>query len=418
LTVATKNSVDLLLAEETLEEFGYDPRNLSHGSKKRVLHKCAICGKVKESMYREFLLGIATSHRGKCAQQKQKQTCLEKYGVDSSNKSEKIKEKKRQRCLEKYGVDNPRKSKIIKKKIRKTWLDKYGIDSPNKVAEVKKKKQQTWLNNHGVDNPSKSEKIKRRKRQTCFNNYGVDYPMKSREVRQKAKESSLSKYGTDHPRKSPAVKEKAKKTWLNNYGVDNPRKSQVVKKKIKRLLIEKNLIWTQQTAKEYVASQVNIDNQSFNLLSWGGNIHQYSAFKCPKGHTWKAKFNSFQQGSRCPICRESKGERQIAEGLKKYGLFFERQHFLKDTCLRLDFYIPSLSVGIEYDGEQHFKNVMGAFGNKTLEQAQEMLRQVQERDKRKNQLCQSLGITLYRVRYDQDIQQSLKTILSEVGVHI
>ena len=65
---------------------------------------------------------------------------------------------------------------------------------------------------------------------------------------------------------------------------------------------------------------------------------------------------------------------------------------------RLDIYIPSLSVAIEYQGEQHFKPI-ALFGGV------EGLRKTRERDRRKNILCQENKIKLVFFKYDESLNQ-------------
>lgn len=61
----------------------------------------------------------------------------------------------------------------------------------------------------------------------------------------------------------------------------------------------------------------------------------------------------------------------------------------------LDIWVPSLAVGIEYHGLQHFQAV-DFFGG------EEGFRKVQERDEKKRALCQMHGVRLIEVAYDQD----------------
>lgn len=73
----------------------------------------------------------------------------------------------------------------------------------------------------------------------------------------------------------------------------------------------------------------------------------------------------------------------------------------------LDIYIPSLRVGIEYQGEQHYRPVEifgGEAGFKNLV----------ERDKRKVRLCAENNVTIIHWKYDEAISQSnLKKAMSK-----
>ena len=65
---------------------------------------------------------------------------------------------------------------------------------------------------------------------------------------------------------------------------------------------------------------------------------------------------------------------------------------------RLDIYIPSLNVAIEYQGEQHFKPIE-LFGGV------EGLRNTRERDERKKRLCQENKIKLVFFKYSESLDQ-------------
>lgn len=69
--------------------------------------------------------------------------------------------------------------------------------------------------------------------------------------------------------------------------------------------------------------------------------------------------------------------------------------------LELDCYIPSLRIGFEYDGEQHYN-----FPNAFHKTKKDFIQQ-QKRDKRKNKLCKELKIKLIRIRYDEEITEDL-----------
>lgn len=66
----------------------------------------------------------------------------------------------------------------------------------------------------------------------------------------------------------------------------------------------------------------------------------------------------------------------------------------------LDVFIPSLSVGIEYQGQQHYEPV-AFFGGK------DRFEETVERDKRKRQLCKENGVKLIYWKYDEPINEEL-----------
>jgi len=68
--------------------------------------------------------------------------------------------------------------------------------------------------------------------------------------------------------------------------------------------------------------------------------------------------------------------------------------------LELDIFIKELKVGIEYQGIQHFEPVDYWGGI-------EALQKLQARDKKKRELCRSLGIDLIYFKYDEGLSDDL-----------
>jgi len=73
---------------------------------------------------------------------------------------------------------------------------------------------------------------------------------------------------------------------------------------------------------------------------------------------------------------------------------------------RLDLYIPDLNLAIEADGVQHYQYCPAFHGSEADFKRQQWL------DREKERKCKERGITLIRIRFDEEI--SMKTILSKV----
>lgn len=107
--------------------------------------------------------------------------------------------------------------------------------------------------------------------------------------------------------------------------------------------------------------------------------------------------SNFLRGNRCPICNESKGEREIREWLKHGEIKFESQvEFdgligMGGGLLSYDFYLPDKNILIEYQGEFHD----GSGGEYT----QVNLKKQQEHDKRKKEYAKKNGIELLEIWY-------------------
>lgn len=112
------------------------------------------------------IYGVSNVWQSDEIKNKCKQKWLEKYGVDNVSKSLEIKNQKRETCLKHFGVKagfNNGKAEITKllkynsstynnmDKNRQTCLAKYGEDSIFKVKEFKDKIKQTFKTKYGVD---------------------------------------------------------------------------------------------------------------------------------------------------------------------------------------------------------------------------------------------------------------------------
>jgi serine protease inhibitor ecotin len=105
----------------------------------------------------------------------------------------------------------------------------------------------------------------------------------------------------------------------------------------------------------------------------------------------------------CPICGLSKGELTIFLWLRDHHIRFEKEpiwHHHNERCLRgylrPDFWLPDYSLAIEYNGEQHYREV--AYFKKRTGWT---LADQQERDKTLRQLCHENNIQLLEIPYTE-----------------
>ena len=134
--------------------------------------------------------------------------------------------------------------------------------------------------------------------------------------------------------------------------------------------------------------------------------------KCNK--IYITKFNTFQNGCRCPYCNQSKGETKIENWLIKNNYEYEKQYTFKDCKnikeLPFDFKLENDSdnkiILIEYDGVQHFEKAWFDTEDDFINR--------QKRDEIKNKYCkQHCNIDLYRIKYTDfnNIENILETII-------
>ena len=135
--------------------------------------------------------------------------------------------------------------------------------------------------------------------------------------------------------------------------------------------------------------------------------------KCKNGYNhedYEITANNFTQGKRCPMCKESYGERYIREYLENNNIKYEYQkkfNKLKGTgnqLLSYDFYLQNYNLLIEYQGKQH-ENPVDIFGGEKQFKIQ------QEHDKRKREYAKEHDINLLEIWYwDYD---NIEKILNE-----
>lgn len=115
---------------------------------------------------------------------------------------------------------------------------------------------------------------------------------------------------------------------------------------------------------------------------------------CPIHGEFNQTPSHHYNGAGCPICRESKGEREIRNYLIDKQIKYKPQHRFKDCRdkkpLPFDFYLPEHNTCIEFDGEQHFK-VKEQWGGV------EGLLDRQRKDKIKTEYCKENNINLIRI---------------------
>lgn len=133
---------------------------------------------------------------------------------------------------------------------------------------------------------------------------------------------------------------------------------------------------------------------------------------CECGGTVKVRTSDLINGHTLSCgCLNSKGEYFISNFLKNNNINFIKQFTFDDLIdikkLKFDFAILNckneLICLIEYDGEQHF-NTNSMFYNEDIV----------KHDKIKNDYCLNKDIKLFRIKYNDNINDSLKNILNYI----
>jgi len=107
----------------------------------------------------------------------------------------------------------------------------------------------------------------------------------------------------------------------------------------------------------------------------------------------------------CPICKESKGEKQIRVFLENNKINFTPQYRFNNCInkypLPFDFYLPDYNMCIEFNGEQHYKSFKFFGGS-------EKFKQQLINDNIKLKFCENNKIQLLIIKYDENVINKLK----------
>lgn len=160
------------------------------------------------------------------------------------------------------------------------------------------------------------------------------------------------------------------------------------------------------TLDEFVLKSNKIHNNKYDysLVEYVNNETKIKII-CPiHGIFEQTPLNHISQKQGCPICKESRGEKEISEILKNLNIKFEREYKFEDcrnkNLLPFDFYLLDYNSCIEFDGSQHFK-LNEFFGGA------EGFKKIVKNDQIKNEYCKNNNIRLIRIRYDHDIYSSI-----------
>ena len=156
------------------------------------------------------------------------------------------------------------------------------------------------------------------------------------------------------------------------------------------------------TTEEFINKLKEIND---NIKILGEYTNDRTKIKCRckiDGYEWEAKPNNLLNGYGCPKCNASKGEKRVAKYLDNKNIDYESQYKF-DNCrskdkLPFDFYIPSLNIAIEYDGEYHYM-IITRGKNDTYEKAMDRFVGTKVRDTIKTIYCKENNIKLIRIPY-------------------
>lgn len=136
------------------------------------------------------------------------------------------------------------------------------------------------------------------------------------------------------------------------------------------------------------------EKNTLDPATLGSQSNQRAWWKCKYGHSWEAKICNRYHGCGCPICRS-----RLKTSFPEQAIYFYVKAIYSDAIngytdifkngMEIDIFIPSIKVGIEYDGKAwHTKRTI-------------------EKEKKKYQICRDNDI--YLIRIVEDLEQGETT---------
>ena len=176
------------------------------------------------------------------------------------------------------------------------------------------------------------------------------------------------------------------------------RKTYGVCKECSALICRTKQLLSQNKAEEVV---FNATGGEYELVGTYAGYSKQTTFKHVScGHTFDARFDHLVSGATlCRVCfnNKSRGELAISKWLAANHIAFEEQKRFSDCCgdkktLPFDFYISSLNVAIEFQGEQHYAPIKLFGGEGEFEKRVRY-------DAIKKNFCDANGIRLICIPY-------------------
>lgn len=324
-----------------------------------------------------------------CSKCKNKQTCLNKYGVENPAQVKNFKEKAKHTCLKKYGVINYSKSKNFKEQRKQTCLDKYGVENPFQVLKYIEKSKQTCLEKYGSDSFAKTDDFKNKRKNTCLLKYNVENPFQNINHAEKTKHTCLEKYGVENYRLSEEWK-------------------QIKLDKLKLKLINFNLILDKIDDKSIYLKCNNCNNTFiFSISYFYVLLKQYNKNFCP-------------HCSRIIETGKSLKEKELLKFIKSIynnEIIENARNIISPK--EIDIYLSDLKIGFEFDGTYFHADPRFYNENDYIIKCEKYAKEIWERDNEKDLLCENLNIKLIHIKeYDWDnnkdlIKNYIKNIIME-----
>jgi len=157
------------------------------------------------------------------------------------------------------------------------------------------------------------------------------------------------------------------------------------------------------TKKEFVtqANEVHGNLYDYSNVKYKNNLSKVTII-CVKHGSFSQTPKDHLAGCGCPLCKESRGEKNVRLWLERNNIKFLVQWGDHDCILnfrvaRFDFYLPDFEMLIEFDGVQHFEPVR--FGGMSDKKAREHYERQKIVDELKDAWAAKNNFKMVRVSY-------------------
>lgn len=298
-------------------------------------------------------------------------TSASRYGTANPNQSEEIQYKIRNTNLMRYGTEYTGSVAEFREKGKQTTLERYGVDHYSKTDEFKNRMREFSLGKYGTENPFQSEEVKDLSRKTMIEKYGVEYSMQSKDIMDKAVETNLVRYGVEHYSKTMESKLRRMDTLGSRYGVTHPSRIGMNRETV-GVLDDPEALTDLFEERGAILGAKDLQVHPSTIYD---NMHRHGIG------------DNITGGG-------SAGETELFEEILKLFPDAERSNRTIISPKEIDIIIPSLRVGIEYNGLWWHSTA-----HKSLEHLQE-----------KTNLAESSGWHMIHVFEDEWVTDKEKTM--------
>lgn len=253
--------------------------------------------------------------------------------------NEAVRNKQKQSCLKKYGTVTPLLNDECKEKTKLTCREKFNNDSFAGSEQYKRR----------IKSPFSKEEVRQKIKETKKRRYGEDYNKVIFEMRrQKIQRLNVERYGVPYLLNNKQICDKTHNTMLQRYGVDNffASKQLQCKKFLKtwqRIKLWNKFVIPLFAFEDYKGKDIEYKwkcnicgGQFFSRIYTTGIGIDRSIPRCQKCY---------------PLKNQSFAQRQLFDFIESiYGGLILKNDKTLIAPYQIDIYIPELKLGIQFDG--------------------------------------------------------------------